>query len=150
MVEVLTIALIAVVACAVIWVLFAAATRVRAWNPINRPYKEYFLRLGRNAPGSSCPCGSGQNYSVCCRPRDVATLREALIDLHWRRWSHRSYAGRRRSTSMGNRLEDHRLPRIVMPDWVESPDQFEFPISDEMLRTWNPRGSAVVPKSDVD
>ncbi|RIK67032.1 MAG: hypothetical protein DCC65_07365 [Planctomycetota bacterium] len=150
MVEILTIAFIAIVACVVVWVLLATATRVRACKPMYTPYKDYFLRLGRCAPHSPCPCGSGRNYGPCCRPRDVTALRAALIDLHWRRWSHRSYAGRRRSASMGHRLEDHRLPRIVMPDWVESPDRFEFPVSEDTVRSWNPCGSAVVHESDAN
>src|SRR5512140_1482337 len=96
------------------------------------PLKDYYLRLGQTAPDDACPCGRGGSarrpYRDCCRPRDVHDLSEEVRKFLWKHWSHRSFAGRRRSRSMQTRLEDFPLPRIILPDWVEVPEKHTFPI----------------------
>lgn len=109
------------------------AARVRQRG---RVLAEYYLHLGQIAPGDPCPCGSRRPYFDCCRNRDVAKLRDAIIDFHWKPWAHKSYPGRRRASTLKHRLEDHPLPRPALPPWVEQPGAYRFPIPDEKLRAW--------------
>jgi hypothetical protein len=104
----------------------------------NRALLDYYARLGRLGPDDPCACASGRTYADCCRDRDVAELQDDVIDYQWKPWSHDSYVGRRRVSSMRQRLEEHPLPCPTLPPWVEEPREHRFPISDEVLRAWRP------------
>ncbi len=104
----------------------------------NRELLDYYARLGRLGPDDPCACASGRSYAACCRDRDVAELRDDVIDYQWKPWSHGSYVGRRRVSSMKQRLEEHPLPCPTLPTWVEEPREHRFPISEEVLRAWRP------------
>lgn len=104
----------------------------------NRELLDYYARLGQLGPNEPCACASGRSYAGCCRDRDVAELRDDIIDYQWKPWSHGSYAGRRRVSSMKYRLEAHPLPTLTLPPWVEEPSRHHFPISGEVLRAWRP------------
>jgi hypothetical protein len=98
----------------------------------------HYLRLGRFAPQAACACGSPKTYGECCRTEDIRLLTDDVIDYLWKPWAQKSYAGRRRSSSLRHRLEDHALPKVQLPEWVEKPARFTFPIEDSVLRDWRP------------
>jgi len=100
--------------------------------------KKHYLRLGRFAPDAPCPCGQGNRYAACCRPRDIERLERDVVGYLSQRWSRGSYKGRRRISSMKNRLQDHPLPPVVLPGWVSDPGLYKFPIADNILREWKP------------
>jgi len=112
----------------------------RASRP--RPLKSYFLRLGRVAPGDVCPCkqdaSSKRSYGQCCRPKDIEKLERDVREFLWRRWAKRSYGGRRRMRTLEQRLEDHPMPEVILPEWVTHPEDHVFPVSEQLLRTWSP------------
>jgi hypothetical protein len=139
---VLVLLLLVGVLLALVFLRLSAAARRRGLG--SGSLKPHYQRLGRFAPGEPCPCGakdaSERSYAECCRPRDVAALEEDVRAFLWKYWSHHSYAGRRRSSSMRHRLEDHPLPQVVLPDWVISPEKFTFPIDEQTLRNWSPLG----------
>jgi hypothetical protein len=110
----------------------------------------HFRRLGRIAPAADCPCGSKKTYLECCREKDVALLKEDIVDYLWKPWAQKSYAGRRRSSNMGSRLDEHPLPTVVLPEWVEFPGRYKFPIDDETLTQWRPTKGGVMPYAKND
>lgn len=113
--------------------------------PEGAPLNAAYARLGRTAPGDPCPCSGGTEngapaYQDCCRARDVAELEDLVREFLFRRWSHKSYAGRRWSRPMKDRLQDYPLPgQVILPRWVRKPEDFEFPISEKLLRKWRPQ-----------
>ena len=139
--EGILLALLLVLGGLLLVILFLWLTR-RACGRNQPPLQPHYLRLGRSAPDDACPCGRAgaapRPYRECCRRADVNALAEEVREFLWKHWSHRSFAGRRRSRSMINRLEDFPLPPFVLPDWVERPEKFTFPISEEELRAWSP------------
>ncbi len=117
-----------------------------------RSLKPHFLRLGRVAPGDVCPCkqdeSSSRSYEQCCRPTDIEKLRREVQEYVWRRWSKRSYGGRRRMRTLEQRLHDYPMPDVVLPKWVAHPEAHTFPIDEQQLRAWSPdrnRGAALRP-----
>lgn len=129
------------------WLIRRASTR-------KEPLKPHYLRLGRTAPSDACPCGrsdpSLRCYGDCCRPADVQVLTEDVQAFLWKHWSHHSFAGRRRSRAMKHRLEDFPLPPLSLPEWVERPEKFTFPISEEELRRWNPLSARAAERRAAD
>lgn len=103
-----------------------------------RPLKPHYLRLAQHSPQTACPCGCPAAYQDCCRPRDVEALQESVRGYLIQRWSHRSFAGRRHSRPLRDRLETYPLPQIVLPDWVTRPERHSFPIAETALRSWDP------------
>lgn len=104
-----------------------------------------YERLGHFGPDAPCPCGSqvdgaAKRYSDCCRGKDVTTLEQEIREHLMQRWMHRSYAGRRWSRPMAQRLEDYPIPEtVILPRWVRKPEEFEFPITEKLLRKWRPQ-----------
>jgi hypothetical protein len=103
-----------------------------------RSLRPHYRRLGETAPADQCPCGKAMTYHECCRLQDIASLREDVRSFLVQKWSHRSFAGRRSSRRLNDRLESYPLPRVVLPDWVSCPEKYSFPVSEAMLRAWNP------------
>ena len=118
--------------------------RLGARLPAGGAFRPSFERLGRHAPEADCPCGrtgaEGDQlvYGACCRPRDVESLQKDVQEYLFRVWCRRSYAGRRSSRSMQQRLADYPMPPVVLPPWVREPERFQFPIEEDNLRAWNP------------
>lgn len=104
----------------------------------------HFLRLGQFAPADKCYCEAGQSsgrtYQDCCRSKDIEKLEADVRSYNWHEWTKKSYAGRRWTRSMQDRLEEYPLPPVILPEWVTSPEKHTFPVADEMLRTWRPPG----------
>lgn len=115
-----------------------------------RPLKPHYVRLSRQAPQSPCPCGRPAAYRDCCRPRDVDALQDSVRSFLIQRWSHRSFAGRRHSRPLRDRLETYPLPRIVLPDWVNRPERHSFPIDESAVRSWSPWTANLESLSDLD
>jgi hypothetical protein len=105
------------------------------------PLRPHYRRLGETAPADQCPCGRAVTYRECCRSQDIAKLRDDVRSFLVQKWSHRSFAGRRSSRRFNDRVESYPLPQLVMPDWVASPEKYSFPVSEAMLRAWDPRSA---------
>jgi hypothetical protein len=115
-----------------------------------RPLKPHYLRLGLHSPQGPCPCGRPAAYQDCCRPRDAEALREGVRGFLIQKWSHRSFAGRRQSRPLRDRLETYPLPQVVLPDWVSRPERYSFPIAESALRSWNPWKANLESPPDLD
>lgn len=131
-------AMVVLMFCCAVWLL------LRRWSPRAVALQPYYHRLCEIAPASPCPCRRGRKanraYADCCRPRDVERLTSYATDYAWRKWSHRSYGGRRRSRSMGDRMAEYPLRPVELPDWVIAPNDFAFPIAQADVQAWNPLG----------
>jgi hypothetical protein len=135
MIEFLDAVLVCVAAVAMFLALIFIMARLGRWR---RPLAPFYRRLGEAAPESPCPCGRPMKYGECCRAGDVQRLGEEVQSFLIQRWSHRTFAGRRWSRPLRDRLENYPLPRPALPEWVTQPEKFSFPISEELLRTWDP------------
>jgi hypothetical protein len=111
--------------------------------------KPHYERLGCHAPDSPCPCGRGQPYAACCRPADVQRLETDVLAYLTGKWSRSSYRGRRRISSMSNRLQENPLPTVVLPGWVSDPKLYSFPIPDEQLQEWTPDRKKAAPRRNT-
>jgi hypothetical protein len=107
----------------------------------SRTLQPYFHRLSQIAPHQPCPCkesrGIPRAYQDCCRPRDVELLEKYTKEFTWSDWMRKS-SGRKRAGSMKHRLEDYPMAEPVLPEWVTSPEKYEFPIPEETVRAWTP------------
>ena len=133
-----------------IGVVLVAVILSRIAKRASRPQslKPHFLRLGRVAPDAPCPCkqdeSSDRPYEQCCRPTDIEKLERDVKEYLWRRWSKRSYGGRRRMRTLEQRLDDFPMPEVALPNWGTRPEDHVFPIDERRLRAWRPdrgRGS---------
>lgn len=102
-----------------------------------------YERLAQCPPGVACPCGRTHDgianaYASCCRGSDIAELQKFLEAAAWQSWSHQSFAGRRWSRPLRDRIREYPLPKISLPAWVLNPERFEFPIDESVQRRWKP------------
>lgn len=126
------------------WIMWRGVRAAANRLPSARDFLPSYGRLGRHAPASACPCGakaadgSGRSYSDCCRPADVQELERQVREFIFKDWCRRSYAGRRSTRNIQQRLEDYPMPPVVLPDWVSHPERFEFPVDQDRMQSWNP------------
>ncbi|MBX3394991.1 MAG: hypothetical protein KF841_06450 [Phycisphaerae bacterium] len=136
-----------------ILVLRAVVKRVRRRLPRDIKRPACYERLAHYSPGGQCPCGRThegvpREYASCCRTSDIAELQKQLESAAWQTWSHQSFAGRRWSRPLQDRIREYPLPKTSLPAWVLSPEQFEFPIDESVQRRWKPfvRGHPTHPR----
>lgn len=109
----------------------------------NRPkaLKAFYRRLGTVAPDEPCVCPAARSsprpYRACCRPKDVGLLEQEVRQFVWTNWMRRS-GGRSRFRSMKHRLQDYPMGALTLPPWVTHPEQFSFPVTNDVLQAWTP------------